>query len=420
MSITTTVVLSWLAWAPPNAGEATPSASHIAGGPDALLCQFPATAAVLNDGSQFCSASLVHPRVVLLAAHCLLPGFGADAEEIQFGEDVEAPARTVQVDECGYHPDFQLSVEFSGIDVAYCTLSEEVNDVPIVPPLMGCERDALGPGTPLTIVGFGSDEGVKIDDVWVEFSGSGIKRYGDQVVDQIVDDGVWMLGDGVSACPGDSGGPAMMQLADGTWRVVGSASTNHPDAPQDGGQTCGYGSVYSTFASVMPWIEEQSGYDVTPCHDADGTWNPSVRCDAFPLAPEDAALSSLDWADGCATTERSGPGESCGAAFGSGGGTTGSDDGGLDDSTGGDTGQSTGNHETGETGTAPDGSTSDSLDDTGGTSDTGGTGGADGEPGLDGAEPSSCSCTTPKQAPGTTAPLLMLALLASRRRRTAH
>ena len=383
-------------------------APHVAGGDEAPVCQYPATAAVLSAGTMFCSASLVHPRVVLFAAHCIGPGFGPTPDTIAFGEDARAPAREIAVESCGYHPDFEPQIEKSGVDVAFCTLSEPVEDVPIVPPLMGCERDVLVPGAPLTIVGFGSTYGVKIDGVWVEFSGAGPKRSGPQVLDQIVDDGIWMLGDDVSACPGDSGGPAMIQLEDGSWRIIGAASTNHPDAPQDGGDTCGYGSVYSNFASVMEWIENESGYDITPCHDADGTWNPSQACDAFPLAPDDASASSQDWSDGCATTQLSDLGRSCGPAFGE-GGTTGSTGGGADDgegSTGDDgAGSTAGGDDTDPTPTA--GSTLTTAG--AGTSGGSGTGGGeDGSAGEDGTA-AGCGCANGR---GTTPAAWMLGLFA--------
>ena len=37
--------------------------------------------------------------------------------------------------------------------------------------------------------------------------------------------------------------------------------------------------------SGMEWFEDQTGFDLTPCHDADGTWNPGPSCGGFPLTP---------------------------------------------------------------------------------------------------------------------------------------
>jgi hypothetical protein len=42
-----------------------------------------------------------------------------------------------------------------------------------------------------------------------------------------------------------------------------------------------------TLASgAVPWIEATTGIDVSPCHDADGTWNPGPDCGDIPHEPE--------------------------------------------------------------------------------------------------------------------------------------
>jgi hypothetical protein len=60
------------------------------------------------------------------------------------------------------------------------------------------------------------------------------------------------------------------------------------------------------------WIEESSGIDITPCHDADGTWDPGPDCGHF--------ATSLDrttgtWATGCSApgAVSAGPSQTCGA-----------------------------------------------------------------------------------------------------------
>ncbi len=63
----------------------------------------------------------------------------------------------------------------------------------------------------------------------------------------------------------------------------------------------------------MPWIEGGAGFDISPCHDADGTWNPDERCRASPLAPHDGSQTSESWANGpsatCGTPFSAEPGE---------------------------------------------------------------------------------------------------------------
>jgi MYXO-CTERM domain-containing protein len=61
----------------------------------------------------------------------------------------------------------------------------------------------------------------------------------------------------------------------------------------------------------VPWIEENSGVDITPCHDVDGTWNPTPACQGFAV---DTLETSVEWDDWC-ETPRLGPAATCGPAF---------------------------------------------------------------------------------------------------------
>ena len=124
---------------------------------------------------------------------------------------------------CEAHPDFTFSSV--GVDIAFCTLETPVEDVPIVPMLMGCETDALQEGTEVQLVGFGdADDG----------AGYGPKRAVDTVFNGIIDGEAWIGGNGESSCYGDSGGPAYIRLEDQSWRVFGVTSW---------GPECGVGDV---------------------------------------------------------------------------------------------------------------------------------------------------------------------------------
>jgi len=288
--------------------------SGIFNGTDTTECMFPSAVGMLDEasGQLFCTGTLIHPQVVLFAAHCMDPNDSwATPGTIMFGEDVDAPVRPIPVADCVMHPEW----ETAGIDLAACTLPVAVRHVPIAPLLMGCEVDALQPGTAVTIVGFGATNGFQSPEGDIITQGVGHKRFTQQTVTGVFPqfNDVVMVGPNTGGCFGDSGGPAFVQVADGTWRVFGAASTLHPDsAPDENGEICGLGTVYEIAYNHLDWLESFSGFDLTPCHDPDGTWNPGQNCGGFPLSP---AVPETTWKTGCEVKSLGAWSSTCGPAF---------------------------------------------------------------------------------------------------------
>lgn len=264
-----------------------PDPSAVYGGHPVAACGWPT--AVSIEGR--CSGTLIHPEVVVYAAHC-----GDGFRSVHLGEHASVPARSVATEFCAVYPGGDLG---NGRDVAVCKLAEPILDVPIVPPLMGCEAEILTPGREVVLVGFGmTDAGTYGDKHEVT---APLQRVTNA-------DEAHIGGDGVDTCRGDSGGPAFVQLpeaegGDGTWRVFGITSY---------GGTCGGGGYYSMMHVAMPWIESTAGVDVTPCHDADGTWAPGPACREFPRAPGGAGGG---WPTGCDAGLVGGFSSTCGEAF---------------------------------------------------------------------------------------------------------
>ena len=361
-----------------------PDPDPIWGGSASEDCAWPTT--VYMDG---CTGTLVHPEVVVIASHCLFFAGGQAPAFAEFGTNSEAPDRQVPVDTCTMYPGWQPDTG-GGIDVAFCTLSEPVLDVPIVPILMGCETEILQPGQEVTLVGYGvTDQG--------EF---GIKHEVVTTINNLEGDSeVNLGGGGTSSCNGDSGGPAYVQLEDGSWRVFGVTSRGTSG-------NCADESIYGRMSPYVEWMEDTTGIDVTPCHDVDGTWNPGDGCTDFPLEPG-ASLS--EWGAGCGGGMLSGPSATCGEPFGGGvaTGTGGSSSGGFDtglDDSGGGSGAETG---------LPGGTAAES---TGLAASSGSTGETD-DAGQNDDDLRGCACTT-DDAPGW-GPLWLLPALAfvGRRRR---
>lgn len=276
----------------PGLTRPEPEPLEVVGGTNAGVCDFPADVFIGSSNSMNCTASLVHPRVIVTAAHCL-----GSIARVGFGENASNPAATVAVAGCQPHPSYNGG---AGPDIAFCTLAADAPEVDMVPLIMGCEVDELQPGREIVIAGFGqSDE--------ASGSGAGTKRYTSNTVDYVGNSEIYLLGNQNGSCFGDSGGPAYIQLADGSWRVIAAVQGPHPNAPPLG---CGYGGTYTLVHPFMDWIESSSGYDITPCFDADGTWNPDERCGGFPT--ELSGFGS-QWNTLCEGAALSGAGESCGA-----------------------------------------------------------------------------------------------------------
>jgi hypothetical protein len=275
-----------------------PPTSEIYGGTDVATCGWPTT--VELGGA--CTGTLVHERVVIYAAHC-----GTGYSSVRLGESINGgPGRNVSTQQCKVFPGGSTG---EGNDFAYCTLAQPVTDVPLVPILMGCEaEDYLVPGQQVTVVGYGN----------ADTGPYGIKRQVTTTINSITaNDEAFIGGGGKDSCQGDSGGPVFVQVEDGSWRVFGITSY---------GGACGTGGYYSMMHNGMSWFESQTGYDLTPCHDADGTWNPGPDCGSFPMTP---SVGSGTWANGCSGGPVSGYSGACGAPYADdGGGDGGGGDGG--------------------------------------------------------------------------------------------
>ncbi|MEM9453548.1 MAG: trypsin-like serine protease [Myxococcota bacterium] len=279
-------------WAPVAAGagelQVEPDVSRVTGGQEVEVCGWPNTVAVTGGGG-LCSGSLVHPQVVVYAAHC-----GDTGKQIRFSEDASMGI-TRQVEFCRAYPDYAGTSD-QAHDWAFCVLDEPITELPFTPPLFGCELEMLEAGLPVVIAGFG-DGGAD--------GPSGVKRWGQTQVVSTLGNTANIGGMGLSTCQGDSGSSAFVLMDDGSWRSLSMTSTGLPGCT-------GTGGVHALMHPAIPWIEEQAQIDITPCHDLDGTWNPTPNCDGFFAGGSEGYGTWSDWCEG---TPRSGPASTCGEPF---------------------------------------------------------------------------------------------------------
>ena len=263
--------------------QVAPAPAAIVGGEASEPCAWPSVVALRGGG--ICTGTLIHPRVVAYAAHC-----GTLQSRIYFGETADAPAREVDTVDCARFSDL---FAVSSMDYAYCVLAEPVEDVAITPTLFGCDEDLIEIGTPVTIVGFGDTTSEGPEQV-------GIKHEAQTEITNKLST-VWIGGMGVGADSGDSGGPAFVQLDDGSWWLLGIVS---------GGGGDGATVQYVPAPNIVAWIEDETGIDITPCHDQDGAWAPTPQCEGFYVSTQ----ANAQWDAGC-PSERSEPSTRCGPAW---------------------------------------------------------------------------------------------------------
>jgi hypothetical protein len=204
-----------------------------------------------------CTGILVHPEIVLQAGHC-----PTDARFVVGRSPLEP--RPIAIEECRVHPDAGFG---RGTDIGFCRLRERAEGFTPILPALGCELEALRPGTPVVAVGYGaaSDDGL-----------FGVKR---ELPGTVIDVGteLTVAGEDFGTCPGDSGGPVVIRLPDGHGlRIAGILSST------DEGAGCEQNrSYYTRLDAVIGWIEQETELDLSPCFDREGTWAPTPQCFAI-------------------------------------------------------------------------------------------------------------------------------------------
>src|SRR5690606_6296634 len=125
-------------------------------------------------------------------------------------------------------------------------LKEPVVGIPVTPIASGCELQELQrSGAAVRFVGFSPNN--TMDNYRLKWAKTAISS---------ISEGVMQAGGaGITACPGDSGGPLMGLLPDGSWRTIGVTSTLSG--------ACGGSGSFNSYSRIrkamIDWVEAGTG-----------------------------------------------------------------------------------------------------------------------------------------------------------------
>jgi secreted trypsin-like serine protease len=231
----------------------------VIGGTETEATEYQATGGIVEFGRAVCTGTLISPKAVLTAAHCLeafrfsgeAPGFTLELDATTVAAEQVVPGIAAY-----QHPEFDINAalapglgEFN--DVGLVILAREL-DVPVEIAASAAAVALLEVGTTIELVGYGQSS--------EEISSAGIKRKGIGTVDSFNGTEMFLVGPQQN-CFGDSGGPGFMDSGDGARLLVGVVSRG-PD-PASGG--CDMGGIHTRVDAYLGWITDVlAGHDAGP------------------------------------------------------------------------------------------------------------------------------------------------------------
>lgn len=255
-------ILSLLSMSPAMASELT-IMPMIVGGGEAEVGPYEWTVSLQNSsGNHRCGASLIAPRWVVTAEHCVdhVSDLSNPVElQVVVGRaDLNSSdGYERDVSEVIFHPDLGTGIDHEH-DIALLKLSSAVNGITPIAIADSQIMDLVGnPGDISKVLGWGDTEegGSGVDqlrevDVPIVSNSQCNDDYNGEISDNMLCAGI--PEGGIDACQGDSGGPLVVNNS-GTFHLAGIVSWGKGCARPD------YPGVYTRVESFASWIIDNTG-----------------------------------------------------------------------------------------------------------------------------------------------------------------
>lgn len=205
---------------------------------------------LVKNGRSFCTGSLIHPQIVITAAHCVSSGIqGVSLYSGSGDQEAVLESNLPEISRAVLHPEYKQGFE-GNYDIAILILRQPVENIQPFEILTEVNEihQSLSPGQPVTLAGFGRRED----------SSSGLKYQVQVLVHERKAYEILVSDKGKGACHGDSGGPAFAKDGKGELKLFGVTSRGPALCSYDGADHTTYGLLHP----ALCWIEKESGFKV--------------------------------------------------------------------------------------------------------------------------------------------------------------